>query len=81
MEEPPPMDYLRWFRHRLAHRLGSNFGRIVNATDDRGQVWIGFECALCGEVNGARVARLADGRRPSDPSVSVDQRPVRDILP
>jgi hypothetical protein len=64
------MDYLRWFRHRLAHRLGSNFGRVVSATDDRGQVWRGFECALCGEINGAHVARLADGRRSSDPSTS-----------
>jgi hypothetical protein len=43
--------------HRLAHALGWNLGRVVSATDSRGQVWVGFECTACGQVDGAHVAQ------------------------
>lgn len=50
------MNPLRRLLHRLAHRLHWQLGRVVSATDSRGRVWVGFECATCGQVTGASIA-------------------------
>lgn len=38
--------------HRLAHWLGWNRGWVVTALDQRGTVWIGFKCSVCGRISG-----------------------------
>jgi hypothetical protein len=53
------------WRHRLAHALGWNLGRVVSATDSRGQVWIGFECTACGQVDGTHIAQCLPERDPN----------------
>lgn len=50
------MNPLRRLLHGLAHRLHWQLGQVVSATDSRGRVWVGFECATCGQITGASIA-------------------------
>lgn len=43
---------LRYYRHRLAHRLGLQGGNVVTEWW-QGRIWCGFQCATCGEVSHA----------------------------
>jgi len=36
--------------HRLMHLLKLNCGRVVSKLDKNGNVWIGFQCGHCGEI-------------------------------
>lgn len=39
-------------KHRLAHLLGLNYGRVTSFVLD-GYIWVGFRCSTCDEINGA----------------------------
>ena len=41
----------RWL-HLLAHWFEWNHGHVVSKVDDAGAIWVGFECATCGRVDG-----------------------------
>lgn len=48
------------FSHRLRHRFLSVPGRVVSGTDPRG-AWVGFECSMCGKIEGKHyVDRMID---------------------
>jgi len=38
--------------HALAHWLQLNTGQVVSETDELGRVWVGFQCARCGSIQG-----------------------------
>lgn len=48
----------RSFWHRLAHLTGMYTGDVVSWTMDR-QVWIGFQCGTCGNIEGVHAPRAA----------------------
>ena len=37
---------IRW----LAHKIHGCWGAVVSNVDDRGRVWVGFQCWTCGRV-------------------------------
>lgn len=41
-------------RHRIAHLLGWNYGRVESWRMDNGEAYIGFRCTTCGDVSGSR---------------------------
>lgn len=42
--------------HRVAHWFGWNRGYVVSALDQRGTVWIGYKCVICGKIGGIHAA-------------------------
>ena len=42
--------FLAAMRHRLAHRLGTNYGRVETFWDGENTLMVGFRCDGCGEL-------------------------------
>lgn len=38
--------------HYLAHLLGLNYGQVISKIDDKGNIWVGFQCDKCGIISG-----------------------------
>lgn len=51
---------MRRARHRLAHRLGWQHGRVVSRIDDHDRVEVAFQCDTCGEQTPWRLAFTVD---------------------
>jgi hypothetical protein len=49
---------MRWWLHRLRHLMHWQRGHVVTAYNDKGELWIGFRCVVCGEVTGAHKSLL-----------------------
>jgi len=46
--------------HRIRHRFLSTPGRVASGTDSGG-AWVGFECSMCGRIEGKHyVDRMID---------------------
>lgn len=43
--------------HRVAHLLHRNQGHVVSGTDQHG-MWVAFECAGCGEIQGKEYCKV-----------------------
>lgn len=46
---------LRYWQHRLEHRLGWQRGYVVSGWSN-GALWIAHRCIDCGEVSGAHIS-------------------------
>lgn len=64
MQKFPPWSWHFW--HAIKHVFHSQDGRVVTATDEVGDVWVAFECAECGRLDGVEPGCTVWHRRPKD---------------
>jgi hypothetical protein len=60
----PPASWHFW--HSLMHLFHFQLGRVVTATDEVGDVWVGFQCAKCARLDGIEPGYAVWNRRPKD---------------
>jgi hypothetical protein len=52
--------------HAIAHLLSWQLGRVVTATDEVGDVWVGFRCEACARLDAVEPGHAVWHRRPKD---------------
>jgi len=51
---------MRKFIHMLAHWFNLNAGQVISAIDNKGNIWIAFQCGECGKIQDAHISRHLD---------------------
>jgi hypothetical protein len=64
IQKYPPWSWHLW--HAFMHLFHFQDGTVVTATDEVGDVWVGFRCRACGRLDGAEPGYSVWHRRPKD---------------